>query len=109
LFQNNALIAGKLTVGDRAVDLARITCPLYLLAGSTDHITPGAQVFALADYAETPPALVQQKIAPGGHLGLFMGHESLNQYWAPLFGDIAQLAGPATRQVSGRAAPRSRR
>lgn len=108
LFQNNELVAGTLTVGDRVVDVARITCPLYLLAGSTDHITPGAQVFALADYAGTSPELVQRQIAPGGHLGLFMGHESLNQYWAPLFTDIAQLAPRATGGVSERARPRSR-
>jgi poly(3-hydroxybutyrate) depolymerase len=89
LFQNNELIAGTLRVGERLVDLRQITCPLYLLAGATDHITPSAQVFALADYAGTGRADVQQQLAPGGHLGLFMGHESLEQHWAPLLSAIA--------------------
>lgn len=89
LFQENELVAGTLRVGDRIVDLAQITCPLYLLAGQTDHITPPAQVFALADYAGTEGAAVTQSQTTGGHLGLFMGRESLRSHWAPLFAEIA--------------------
>jgi poly(3-hydroxybutyrate) depolymerase len=90
LFQNNELIAGTLLVGDRLVDLGKITCPLYLLAGASDHITPSPQVFALADYAGTGKADVHRQLAPGGHLGLFMGHESLDKHWTPLLTAIAQ-------------------
>jgi len=93
LFQNNELIAGTLQVGDRTVDLSDITCPLNLLAGATDHITPPPQVYALADYAGTAPALVVQRETTGGHLGLFMGHEALRNHWAPLFGEIATQSG----------------
>ena len=53
LFRDNELIAGTLRIGDERVDLGRIACPLNLLAGATDHITPPEQVFALADYAST--------------------------------------------------------
>ena len=49
LFRDNALISGSLEVGGQKVDLGRIDMPLNLLAGATDHITPPAQVFALAD------------------------------------------------------------
>jgi poly(3-hydroxybutyrate) depolymerase len=90
LFQNNELIAGTLEIGGDRVDLSRITCPLYLLAGATDHITPPPQVFALADYAGTDPAEIAQRQTTGGHLGLFMGHDALNTQWLPLFGDIAE-------------------
>jgi poly(3-hydroxybutyrate) depolymerase len=90
LFQNNELIAGTLTIGDRSVDLSQITAPLYLLAGGTDHITPAPQVFALADFAGTDPRNVDRRLASGGHLGLFMGHESLRQHWQPVFASIAQ-------------------
>jgi poly(3-hydroxybutyrate) depolymerase len=108
LFQNNELIAGTLVVGGRRVDLADITCPLYLLAGTTDHITPGAQVFALADYAGTAASDVNMRLVPGGHLGLFMGHEALDKHWAPLFGAIA--GGPGTTNSASVAdAPYSRR
>jgi poly(3-hydroxyalkanoate) synthetase len=89
LFQNNELVAGTLQVGDRTVDLGRITCPLYLLAGATDHITPASQVFALADYAGTDPAEISTSQTTGGHLGLFMGHEALRSHWSPLFAELA--------------------
>lgn len=89
LFQNNELIAGTLVVGDRTVDLGQITCPLYLLAGETDHITPPSQVFALADYTGTDPEAVTTRQTTGGHLGLFMGREALRDHWTPLFGEIA--------------------
>ncbi len=89
LFQNNELTGGELRVGTQKVELGRITCPLYLLAGATDHITPPAQVFALADYAGTRAADVVRRQTTGGHLGLFMGHEALRDHWSPLFRDLA--------------------
>ncbi len=89
LFQDNELMSGSLRVGDRTVDLRRITCPLYLLAGETDHITPPPQVFALANHVGTDSVEINQRQTTGGHLGLFMGHEALRDHWAPLFGEIA--------------------
>ncbi len=89
LFQNNELIDGTLRVGERTVDLGQITCPLFLLAGKTDHITPPPQVFALADYVGTNPAEVTTSTTSGGHLGLFMGHEALQEHWAPQFQRLA--------------------
>ena len=93
LFQNNELIAGTLRVGDAVVDLSRITCPLYLLSGATDHITPPPQVRALAKYTGTDPAEVAQRQTTGGHLGLFMGHEALSNHWSPVFGELAVRSG----------------
>ena len=84
LFRDNELIAGRLEVQAQRVDLSRITCPLNLLAGATDHITPPDQVFALAKYAGTPASDVLRDTTPGGHLGLFMGHDSLRDHWPPL-------------------------
>jgi poly(3-hydroxyalkanoate) synthetase len=94
LFQRNELVAGTLQVRGAPVDLGRITCPLYLLAGGTDHITPPPQVFALADYAGTPLADIVRLTTTGGHLGLFMGHEALREHWSPVFHRIAQRSRP---------------
>jgi poly(3-hydroxyalkanoate) synthetase len=63
--------------------------PLNLLAGATDHITPPDQVFAIADYASTPEDQVTRRVTTGGHLGLFMGHEALREYWPPILSDVA--------------------
>jgi poly(3-hydroxybutyrate) depolymerase len=84
LFRDNELIAGKLEVGGEPVDLSRIECPLNLLAGATDHITPPDQVFALADHSSTPRDEIVRDTTAGGHLGLFMGHEALTHHWPPL-------------------------
>ena len=88
LFRDNELIAGTLEVQGELVDLGRIDCPLNLLAGSADHITPPAQVFALADAVGTPAKQIARRVTTGGHLGLFMGHEALNEHWPPLLQEI---------------------
>jgi poly(3-hydroxybutyrate) depolymerase len=89
LFQNNELLHDTLYVGGRHVDMHEIHCPLYLLAGAKDHITPPAQVFALAEFAATPQDEVWQLTTEGGHLGIFMGHQSLKTCWKPVFESIA--------------------
>jgi poly(3-hydroxyalkanoate) synthetase len=88
LFRRNELIRGELVVGGRRVDLSQITCPLYLLAGADDHITPPEQVWAAADAAGTPSEDVTYRLADGGHLGLFMGREALREHWPLLLADI---------------------
>jgi len=89
LFTNNELLHGTLEVGGRSIDLREIHCPLYLLAGANDHITPPPQVFALADFASTPDEDVTRMTTNGGHLGIFMGHQALRACWTPVFRDIA--------------------
>jgi poly(3-hydroxybutyrate) depolymerase len=88
LFRDNSLIAGALRAQGRRVDLAKISMPLALMAGATDHITPPDQVFALADYASTPEEQVHRFLSAGGHLGLFMGHEALREHWPPLLAEV---------------------
>ena len=90
LFRDNELLAGTLEIGGEYVDVGRITCPLNLLAGATDHITPPDQVFALAEHAGSAPADVFQDITQGGHLGLFMGHESLHEHWPRLLAEVVK-------------------
>jgi poly(3-hydroxyalkanoate) synthetase len=90
LFRDNALVRGSLVVGGQAVSLAEIRCPLYLLAGADDHITPPAQLFALADHVSTPRADITVATAPAGHLGLFMGSSALRAEWPALMADVAR-------------------
>ena len=92
LFRDNALIAGTLEIDGQPVDLSRIDMPLNLLAGATDHITPPDQVLAIADHHSTPTALVYRDVTPGGHLGLFMGHEALRHHWPPLLAHILKYS-----------------
>jgi poly(3-hydroxybutyrate) depolymerase len=96
LFRDNLLIRGELTVADQPVDLGRIDMPLNLLAGTTDHITPPDQVFAIAEVASTPADLVCRGVTPGGHLGLFMGHQALREYWPPLLAEVLKHSSTPT-------------
>ena len=89
LFRDNKLITGELEIGGEQVDLARIRCPLNLLGGATDHITPPAQVFAAAEHVSTPPQDITTATTTGGHLGLFMGSEALREFWPTIFADVA--------------------
>jgi poly(3-hydroxybutyrate) depolymerase len=89
LFGDNALVRGGLEIGGRSVDLGRIACPLYLLAGADDHITPPEQCFAMARYVGTPAEDILCATAPAGHLGLFMGTAALREQWPALMADVA--------------------
>ena len=46
-------------------------------------------MFALADFISTPAEEVTKLTTAGGHLGIFMGHQSLQTCWKPVFADIA--------------------
>ncbi len=88
LFKHNELVRGELEIGGECVKLSNIDCPLFLLAGDSDHITPPAQVWALEGKTSTPPDQVTRRLVPGGHLGLFMGRSALAEHWAPTFAQI---------------------
>jgi poly(3-hydroxybutyrate) depolymerase len=101
LFRDNELVRGELQVGGKRVDLASISCPLNLLGGAGDHITPPGQVFALAGAASTPKAEVTRRTTSGGHLGLFMGREALGEHWPPLLAQVVRYSRP-TRRTTGK-------
>ncbi len=107
LFAANKLIAGELEIAGKRVDLSQISCPLNLLGGASDHITPPEQVFALADHASTPPEEVTRRVSSGGHLGLFMGSEALREHWPPLMANV--YARSRTRSDASQSRKRARR
>jgi len=103
LFRDNELVAGSLQVSGRRVRLSDVDVPLALLAGATDHITPPDQVFAIAELVSTPANRIVRDVTPGGHLGLFMGHQALREHWPGLLKNVLrhsrrpQRPGPARR------------
>lgn len=95
LFIRNELISGDLVVDGQNVLLDRITCPVFMLAGTNDHITPPAQMFALADHVGTPADEIHRDLCEAGHLGLFMGHRALRDHWTGIFAAMAQRSATA--------------
>ena len=114
LFRDNELLAGTLEIEGQRVDLGRISCPLFLLAGAEDHITPPAQVFAMARAVSTPKSDILTRCTSGGHLGLFMGREALRDHWPPIMAKVLERsrAGAEPEKAAQRARsqiPRPRR
>jgi poly(3-hydroxybutyrate) depolymerase len=72
--------------------------PLNLMAGATDHITPPAQVFALADHVATPRESITRQLSSGGHLGLFMGHEALREHWPRMLAEVFRHSRAGSRR-----------
>jgi len=81
LFKENRLAKGRFKGLGRVLSLKDIRCPAYLLAGENDDITTKEQVFNAVKYFGTPADKVVQTLAPGGHIGLFMGTRTLRDYW----------------------------
>jgi len=81
LFKENRLAKGNFVGLGRRLDLKDITCPVYLLAGETDDITTKEQVFDAETYLGTPKDMIEKKLVPGGHIGLFMGSRTLHDAW----------------------------
>jgi poly(3-hydroxybutyrate) depolymerase len=90
LFKENRLAKGEFVALGKTLNLKSVTCPVYLLAGESDDITPKEQVFAAEHLVGTTN--VTKALAKGGHIGLFMGHGVLKADW-PLIANW--LASPA--------------
>jgi poly(3-hydroxyalkanoate) synthetase len=82
IFRQNCLArpeAGIEIPGIGVVDLKNIDCPVALLAGRKDHITPAGQMFAMEKLVSSQR--IFKKLGPGGHIGTLMGTKSLADDW----------------------------
>lgn len=82
LFKLNRLARGEYIALGKRITLKNITVPVYLLAGADDDITTQSQVFNAEQLLGTPPTKIVRELAPGGHIGLFMGAQTLQKQWA---------------------------
>lgn len=81
LFKENRFANGKFIGLGQVLSLQDVVCPVYLLAGADDDITPREQVVAAEKLVGTPARQIISKTAPGGHIGLFMGTKTLTDFW----------------------------
>ena len=91
LFKENRLAKGEFVALGKRLDLKAIRCPLYLLGGARDDITPPDQVFHAARLVGTAKHAIVRATADGGHIGLFMRREVLEKHWT----DIARWLASA--------------
>lgn len=71
LYQQNQLVRGLHRVAGRRVDLARITCPILVIAAERDAICPPAAAEALGTAAGSDD--VEVLSVRGGHVGAVVG------------------------------------
>lgn len=90
LFKKNRLAKGEFVALGRRLDLKQITQPTYLLAGEADDITTREQVFGAEPLLGTPARDIVKKLVPGGHIGLFMGANTLADSWPDIARWIAK-------------------
>lgn len=90
LFKRNLFAKGQFVGLGRRLSLRDMTAPLFLLAGENDDITTSEQVFAAADLAGTPRGRIEKRLVPGGHIGLFMGSNTLRDGWPQIAEWIAR-------------------
>lgn len=81
IFRENRLVTARFPVLGHRVDLAAIDQPMFLLAAQDDEIVATEQLFATATYVRTPKHMIETAVAPGVHLSLFMGAETLQRVW----------------------------
>jgi poly(3-hydroxyalkanoate) synthetase len=82
IFKNNGLTKpGFIKLAGRGVDLGKIECPLVIMAGKKDHITPPPQAFSLKQLVKTPSQDIIEILTEGGHIGTLMGNEALRNNW----------------------------
>jgi poly(3-hydroxybutyrate) depolymerase len=92
LFKDNDFWKGRFVGLGRRLDLGNIACPAYLLAGESDDITPAPQVFAAEAKLGRKGHQVVKELVPGGHIGLFMGHNTLRTAWPKIGHWIRQVS-----------------
>ncbi|MGY3605727.1 MULTISPECIES: alpha/beta fold hydrolase [unclassified Bradyrhizobium] len=81
IFRENRIAQGQFIALGHKIDLADVTVPVFLLAAEKDIVVPLEQALATARLLGTPPQWLEQSSEPCGHLGLFMGRESLSRSW----------------------------
>jgi poly[(R)-3-hydroxyalkanoate] polymerase subunit PhaC len=90
-YLNNALSRGEMTIAGEAIDLGRITIPIYNLATREDHIAPAKSVFLGSKFFGGP---VKYVLAGSGHIAGVVNPPDKNkyQYWT---------GGPPTGNLDG--------
>src|SRR5262249_1821856 len=75
----NELCRGLLQLGDRRVDLARITCPLLLITARNDHLVAPQSTEGIRPHVGSPD--IHTMTIDAGHVGLVVGGKAQKTIW----------------------------
>jgi polyhydroxyalkanoate synthase len=78
-FQQNQLVQGTYRLGEHAVDLAQITCPVLLLTAKMDHLVAPCATEGIRPYLKSHP--VDSLSVDAGHVGLAVSSKAHRSLW----------------------------
>jgi polyhydroxyalkanoate synthase len=93
LYQRDELVRGELYVGNRRVDLGRITCPLLLLTATNDHLVPPPSTEGIR--AKVGSRTIRSMTIDAGHVGLVVGGKAHRSVWPEATRWLANLSKPS--------------
>lgn len=81
VFRENQIAAGRFVALGRVADIRALRTPMYLLSAHDDQVVAPGQLFAAAGLTATAERCVEKETVPCGHLGLFMGADTIAKAW----------------------------
>jgi polyhydroxyalkanoate synthase len=93
-YQRNELVRGeyRYDMGEEAVDLRRIVCPLLLLAAKGDHLVPPSQTLGILPHVGSKDTRVMEIDA--GHVGLAVSTKAHKSFWPQATAWVAERSTP---------------
>jgi polyhydroxyalkanoate synthase len=88
IYQDGALIEGRVRLRGSRVDLRRIDQNLLIITAGADHIAPRAGTMPIFDLASSEDATHFDR--PGGHIGLIAGSAARDQLWPEIAAWLAE-------------------
>ncbi len=88
LYQQNQLVRGGLSIGDRPVKLDAIRCPLLLLVAEHDHLVPPNSTLAIEKLVSSKE--VKSMSINAGHIGLAVSTKAHRKLWPDAANWIAE-------------------
>ncbi len=88
MYQDDALIAGRIRLRGRRVDLRRIDQNLLVVTAGADHIAPREGTMPIFDLVTSED--ITHFDRPGGHIGLIAGSAARNEIWPDLAAWLAE-------------------
>lgn len=88
---DNQLIHGRVSLGQRRVDLGQVTANLLAVVGETDNLVSRSAAASIIGIVRSQDKTLHS--APGGHAGVFAGHSAPEHTWQPMENWLRDRAG----------------
>jgi len=91
MYKGNDLVAGRIQLRGRRVDLRRVDQSLLAVTAGADHIAPRAGTMPLLELASSRDLTHLDR--PGGHIGLMAGSKAREEIWPQIADWLAKRSG----------------